>query len=156
MSMAWIIIKSLDLFKVLPIIVNFMKSNMLNWKTTLFLSHNSGNRKSNPLSIKRSIFQGHFLYSLLFCLALIPLTTEVNRTDYGYKIDKKSINHLFYMDDLKLFTNDDHELEGLQGTVKNFSDDIDMKFGLEKCAKTPFLKGRHEKSTSMNYITARK
>ena len=39
----------------------------------------------------------------LFCLALIPLTTELNRTGYGYKIDEKSINHLFHMDDLILF-----------------------------------------------------
>ena len=31
------IIKSLELFKVSPIIVNFLRSNMLNWKATLFL-----------------------------------------------------------------------------------------------------------------------
>ena len=39
----------------------------------------------------------------LFCLALIPLTAELNRTGYRYKIDEKSINHLFHMDDLILF-----------------------------------------------------
>ena len=44
------------------------------------------------------------------------------------------------MDDLKLFAKDDHELEGLLQTVKKFSDDIDMKFELEKCAKATFLK----------------
>ena len=46
-------------------------------------------------------FQEHSLSRLLFCLALTPLTNELNRTSYGYKIGEKSINHLFYMDDLK-------------------------------------------------------
>ena len=73
------IIKYFELFKVSPIIVNF-----LNWKTTLFLSHKSENFKSNTVYIKHHIFQAFSLSSLLFCLAFIPLTTELNRTDYGY------------------------------------------------------------------------
>ena len=47
-------------------------------------------------------FQEQSLSPLLFCLALTPLTNELNRTSYGYKIGEKSINNLFYMDDLKL------------------------------------------------------
>ena len=52
------------------------------------------------------------------------------------------------MDDLKLFSKDDHELEGLLKTVKKFSDVIGMKFGLEKCAKATFLRGRLELDNS--------
>ena len=33
--------------------------------------------------------------------------------------------------------------------VKIFSDNIDIKFGLEKCARATFLKSRLEKSTSI-------
>ena len=91
-----------------------------------------------------------------FCLALFPLTTELNRTGYRYKTGKKSINNLFYMDDLKLFAKNDHELEGLLQTAKKFSDDICMKFGLEKCAKATFLKGRLEKSTSIELVNSTK
>ena len=162
MSVAWIdyrkafdsvphnwIIKSLELFKVSTIIVNFLKFNIRNRKTTLFLSHKSGNLKSNPVDIKCGIFQGDSLSPLLFCLALIPLTTEHDRTGYGHKIGEKSITHLFYMDDLKLFAKDDPKLEGLLQTVKQFSGDIGMKFGLEKCAKATFFKGSLEKSTSI-------
>ena len=61
------IIKYFELFKVSPIIFNF-----LNWKTTLFLLHKSENFKSNPVYIKHHIFQAFSLSSLLFCLALIP------------------------------------------------------------------------------------
>ena len=85
---------------------------MLNWKATLFLSRKSGNLKSNPLDIKCGIFQGDCLSPLLFCLGLIPLTSELNGTVYGYKIGEKSIDNLFYMDDVKLFAKEDHELKG--------------------------------------------
>ena len=42
------------------------------------------------------------------------------------------------MDDLKLFVKDDYDLEDLPQTVKKFSDDIGMSFGLDKCAKATF------------------
>ena len=57
------------------------------------------------------------------------------------KSTRKNINHLFCMDDLKLFAKDGHELKRLLQKVKKFSDDIGMKSGLEK--------RRLEKSTSI-------
>ena len=57
------------------------------------------------------------------------------------------------MDDLKLFTKDDHELDGLLQTIKKFSDNIGMKFGIEKCAKATFLKRRLEKSIELDNST---
>lgn len=50
------------------------------------------------------------------------------------------------MGDLKLFAYDEN-LEGLLQTVKNFSNDIGMKFGLAKCWKATFKKGRLIQST---------
>ena len=38
------------------------------------------------------------------------------------------------MGDLKLFAKDDNDREGLLQTVKRFSDDIGMSFGLDKCS----------------------
>ena len=162
MSMAWIdyrkafdsvphswIVKALELFKISPTVVNFLKLNMLKWKTTLNLSYKDGNITSNSIDINCGIFQGDSLSPLLFCLCLIPLSAELNKTGYGYKIDNESINHLFYMDDLKLFAKDDDNLEGLLQTVKSFSDDIGMKFGLEKCAKATFIKGKLTNTTSI-------
>ena len=46
------------------------------------------------------------------------------------------------MDDLKIFASNDGELEGMLKTVKKFSDDIGMEFGLNKCAKASFKKGK--------------
>ena len=39
------------------------------------------------------------------------------------------------MDDLKLFAKDDNDLEDLPQTVKKFSDDFGMSFGLDKRGK---------------------
>ena len=46
------------------------------------------------------------------------------------------------MDDLKIFASNDGELEEMLKTVKKFSDDIGMEFGLNKCAKASFKKGK--------------
>ena len=53
------------------------------------------------------------------------------------------------MDDLKLYGKKDYELEGLLRTVKTFSDDIGMTFGLEKCAKATFIKGKLKSTSSV-------
>ena len=105
------------------------------WKTNLILSHENGTLRSNPIDVKCGIFQGDSLSPLIFCLALAPLSQILNDTGYGYKIHNRYINHLFYMDDLKLFAKNDNDLEGMLQTVKTVSDDIGMTFGLDKCAK---------------------
>ena len=119
-------------------------------QTRLLLSHNNGTLKSDLIKIKGGIFQGDSLSSLLFCLALIPLSNELNNMGYGYKIFDQTINHLFYMDDLKLFAKNDQDLEGLLNTVKEFSNDIGMEFGLDKCAKASFVRGKLQKTLSIN------
>ena len=59
------------------------------------------------------------------------------------------MNHLLYMDDLKLYSNNDKQLEGLLNTVKIFSDDIEVQFELDMCAKAPFKKGKLTKITNV-------
>lgn len=56
------------------------------------------------------------------------------------KIFDKSINHLFYMEDLKPFAKSNQQLEGLQTIVKQFNDYIRMEYGLDKWAKATFIK----------------
>lgn len=47
------------------------------------------------------------------------------------------------MDDLKTYVKNDQERTGLLTIEKGFSDDIKMVFGLDKCAKATFKKGKH-------------
>jgi hypothetical protein len=85
---------------------------MENWKTRLFLKTKQEVIQSQPIQIRRGIFQGGSLSSLLFCIALIPLTNELNRADCGYQVHgtERKISHL-YMDDLKLLGRDENDLE---------------------------------------------
>ena len=143
------IIRSLELFGISPVLIHFLNLCMSLWETNLHLSHSNGTLTSSGMQIKCGIFEGDSLSPLLFCLALIPLSQLLNKTGYGYRIEKREINHLFYMDDLKIFAKDDTELEKLLDTVKTFSDEIGMEFGLDKCAKATFKHGKMVKSTNV-------
>jgi hypothetical protein len=72
------------------------------------------------------------------------LTEQLNGLNTGYEehITKTRISRLLYMDDLKLIGKSEEELRKEIQTVKTFSDDIHMYFGLEKCAKITFKKGK--------------
>ena len=110
--------RSLELSKVSPRVVGFLKHNMKNWKTQLTFTHESGGLISDIINIKRGILQGDFLSPLLICISLIPLSLELNFSGYGYKIGTEQVTHLFYMDDLKPYAKDDSELEGFLRIVK--------------------------------------
>ena len=94
-------------------------------------------------AIKRGIFQGDSLSPLLFVLAMIPLSMLLKRERVGYKFGKeqRKINHLLFMDDLKLYGRSEEELEKLVEVVRVFSGDIGMEFGLDKCAVLVLKKG---------------
>ena len=125
-------------------LIKFMETSMSNWNTTMKLFYSDGCITTEQIKIKRGIFQGDSFSPLLFCLALVPLTSELATSGYGYKISNTSapISNLFYMDDLKLYSKNDQEQVGELKIVKQFIDDIGMEFGLEKCAKASFKKGK--------------
>ena len=54
---------------------------------------------------------------------------------------KDLISHLLFMDDLKLYAEDERGIERLIEVVHGFSRDIGMEFGLDKCAKCTIKKG---------------
>ena len=93
--------------------------------------------QSQPIQIRRGIFQGDSLSPLLFCIALIPLKKEVNRADCGYQVHgtERKISHLLYMDDSKLLGRNENDLKNEIKIVQTISKDINMNFGLEKCAR---------------------
>jgi len=100
--------------------------------------------QSQPIQIRRGIFQGDSLSPLLFCIALIPLRNELNRAVCGYQVHgtEKKISHLLYMDDLKLLGRNENDLKNEIKIVQTISEDVNMNFGLEKCARICLKRGR--------------
>ena len=88
------------------------------------------------VGIRRGIFQGDTLSPLLFVVAMIPLTLLLRKEVMGYRFGEagKKINHLLFMDDLKLYGSTMEEVEKLCSVVHKFSSDIGMEFGMDKCA----------------------
>lgn len=63
----------------------------------------------------------------------------MNLTEQDMDIQLATIKcHLFYIDDLKLYVKDDIKLKG--HTLRAFSDDIEMEFSLNRCAKDTYQK----------------
>ena len=77
-------------------------NSMEKWKVMLC----SGNSEFGEGEIKRGIFQGDSLSPLLFVLALIPLRLILRKANAAYEFSesKGKINHLSFMDDLKLYS----------------------------------------------------
>jgi len=100
--------------------------------------------QSQPIQIRRGIFQGDTLTPLIFGIALIPLTNELNRSDCGYQVHgtERKISHLLYMDDLKLLGRNENDLKNEIKIVQTISKNINMNFSLEKYARICLKRGR--------------
>ena len=54
----------------------------------------------------------------------------------------EKINHLLFMDDLKLYGKSENEIKGLVPTAEVFSQDIGMEFGIKKCGVIIMNRGK--------------
>ena len=157
LAMAWIdckkdydmvphswIIECLDFFGVAENIKSLLVNSMEKCKAMLC----SGNSKSDKAEIKRCIFQEDSLSPLVFVLALTPSSLILRKAKAAYEFSesKEKINHLLFMDDLKLYSRSEKGLDSLVQTVCVFCGDVGMKFGKGKCAMLVMEKGKIVKS----------
>ena len=70
---SWIL-KFLQIYKIHPVLITFIEESMSKWKTNMTLVHKEGVLKTEPIRIKRGIFQGDSLSPLLFTMSLNPLS----------------------------------------------------------------------------------
>ena len=82
-------------------IITLIENSMANWKT--FLTPNQAVLWRED--IKRGIFQEDSLSPILFVIIMIPLSLILTDTRAGYQLKKEGckINHMLFMDDLKLY-----------------------------------------------------
>ena len=112
-------------------IVNLFENSKETWRTELIAC----NEIFGEVYIRKGIFQGDSFSTLLFAIILTPLLIMLIKTDLGYVTSRnQKLNHLLFVDDLKLYAKSERELDSLIQTVMIFSDDVGMVFGLDKCA----------------------
>ena len=96
------------------------------------------------VKINRGLFQGDSVSPIHFIISLLPLSILLNKAGVGYSVDSRNgpqISHRLYMDDLKLYAECKDNMELLVNTTAQFSSDIKMQFGLDKCATVKLNKG---------------
>lgn len=138
---SWLL-ETLKLHKIDRHIVTFLQHVTTMWNTTLTYNANGEQIQAGHVQIKRGIFQGDALSPLWFCLAVRPLTVLLNNMHRGYTLKDREISHLWYMDDLKLYSRKEEHLQQLLDAVGRFSTDIRMQFGLDKCRTNYMVKGK--------------
>ena len=104
------------------------------------------------VKIKRGIFQGDSLSPLLFVLCLTPLTEILRKAKAGYILDDIKVNHLLFMDDLKLLAKNEKEINSLVSMVQLFSRDIGMEFGIKKCGVAVLKRGKLSKTEGIQLV----
>lgn len=144
---SWLI-KVLDIYKTDPVLTTFLKTTMQSWRTRIYLTPTKKPTiQTEEIKINTGIFQGDSLSALWFCMCLNPLSNTLNNTKYGYTIKKQknvlhTINHLLYMDDIKLFASGENQMKEILKTVETITNDTGMEFGLNKCKVVHMTRGK--------------
>ena len=136
---SWII-ECLNMIGVADNLKALVVKSMPSWKTIL----TAGKEELGEVTIQRGIFQGDCLSPLLFVICLLPMSMVLRKCKAGYQLErgKMKVNHLLFIDDLKLFAKDENEIDSLVTTVNVFSEDIGMMFGVQKCGVVVMKRGK--------------
>ena len=83
--------------------------------------------------MRRRIFQKDILLPLLFVLSMVPLSLILRKVNASYEWGKEEckLNHL--LDDLRLFSKSEEQMDTLVRNLYVFSTDIGMEFEMKKC-----------------------
>ena len=135
------------MYKISHEVTNFIEKNMKNWRVEL----TTGGKSLAETKIQKGILQGDVLSPLLFITAMMPLNHILRKCTAGYKLSRsqEKINHLIYMDDIKLLAKNEKELETLIHTVRIYSQDIGMEFGIEKCVLLAMKSGKRHRTDAI-------
>jgi len=102
-----------------------------------YFKNKTGSNAVSTLSNTKRNIPRRLSLAITVCIALIPLTNDLNRADCGYQVHgtERKISHLLHRDDLKLLVRNEIELKNEMKIVQTISKVMNMNFGLEKCAR---------------------
>ena len=153
LAMAWIdyhkaydmiphlwILECMKLTGVSQNIMQMVENSMQNWKTMLTF----GGKELAEVHIRQGIFHS----DSLFVIFLITMSLVLRNIKAGYSFgnDKPKVNHLLFMDDMKLFGRSSVEIDKLVSILYLVSADMRMEFGIRKCGALLLKKGKVDDS----------
>ena len=85
---------------------------------------------------------------------IFTLTLVLRKVKAGYDLAGRRgvVNHLLFMDDLKLYGKSEKQVDTLLNTVRVFSQDIGMQFGINKCAVLVLKRGKVVRSEGIEML----
>ena len=109
------------MYKISEEVINLFNKTMKNWKVEL----TARGRSLADAKAQKSIFQREALSPLLFIIAMMPLNHILRKCTAAYKLSKsqEKLNHLMYMDDIKLFV----KIEKSTGNSNTRSENIESE-----------------------------
>ena len=137
----------MEMFGIAENLRTFLQKSMQQWR----LSLTSNCEDLEEVTVKREIFQGDILSPLLLVLSMVPLSLILKKVNACYKWGKNKykLNHLLFMDDLKLYAKSGEQTNTPVRTVHVFSTDISMEFCIKKCGVLTMKRGKIVKSERM-------
>ena len=124
MPHSWLI-KSLQLAKVPLAIVTAIERLTKTWSTNAYLQTSEKTITTEGIEYKRGILQGDALSVILFIPSVNPSSFLLSRVEGGFKItDSKSLNHIFFVDDLRLLARSLTKAKLLLEIITTFSKDF--------------------------------
>jgi hypothetical protein len=120
---------------------------MRKWRVHYEVRTSAGLTKSRTLRVRNGVLQGDTLSPMAFCLAIAPVSHMLNKLSmHAVEMTGKSgrgtleVNHLLYMDDLKLYDRDEESLDLKIEELRTLSLSIGLSMNIKKCAKASLNK----------------
>ncbi|KAK6019317.1 reverse transcriptase [Ostertagia ostertagi] len=127
-----------------PSDVRRLLSTIMSLQTVRYYGYSNGRQvKSRPLQIRNGLMQGDTLSPLLFCLTIAPISAWIQANIKPYQTKTGSgprsdgalqASHVFYMDDLKVWTPDWENLMKARKGIQRVAGQLGMKMNMSKCA----------------------
>ena len=92
-----------------------------------------GNCISADFSVSNGVRQGSVLSPYLFCIYVDKISERLNRARIGCKVKEIIINHLFYADDLCVFSPSSRGLQTLLNICFACANELNIIFNESKC-----------------------
>ena len=133
---------------------------MCKWRMKIHLYGETDSIETSQIKYYKGILQGDMLSLILFIQIVNPLSFILHKEE-GYKLGKEkkrgehrqetekartNLSHLFFVDDIKLYARTLEMMRTLLEIVTQFSHDIRMKLGEDKCAYQCIKQGKRSET----------